>query len=791
MPCHEDVFPPFPKSRRWKAKWIWAPGDAQRKNSYYYFRREFRLDAPAHGHRLYIAADTRYQLFINGQFVGRGAPQSQPFFQYYDEYVLDKNLKTGENCVAIIVNYVGNLPDTRGGLLSEMVDADGGTVLATDHDWRVTRSEAWQEDTYFFVSNKTTPYQEFFDARKAPQGWTGVGFDDHNWPEATVISVPSDRPPAVSPWTRLVPRDIPFMTADPMLPVHIEKVEESLDLLNRSRLNDLAPGLSMVGTPVRYSWIEDAENLCHEDGVTIVQSSLNHLDLDFDGMYAPAIVLDFGRVITARARIELDGISGGIVDIGYAERLIDGHFNIAMECEFADRYITTDGAQVFESFTWKSFRYLKLRFRSCFEPVTVHSVKGIVSTYPYEERGAFSSDDETLNAVFDISRETVRLCSNEFLMDTPWREQAQWLGDVSLVTLPSIYACFGDTRLPGKFLRQAASNQHPTGMISNVSNIVNHRWQGAIPDYSLWWIQGLWNHYMYTGETRWINQFYPQALRVIYAHMDYINEHGLVEDMPYRIFIDWADVEKRGECTAYNAIFHGALETISKMARFKEDAYTLKFADEVMDAIKASFKKRLFDPERGCFADANIDGQLSDKVSEHGNFLAINWGLCDAQTAAQIISAFYEEKSITGFTEAQPFFASVVLRALDRSGRFDLALQFIRERWGKRMVGKGATSTYEEWYQNGSWRSGGFSGFLRSNSHAWSACPAEFLIRNLMGLEIVEPGCGKLRLQPRETSFDYNVIYPTPRGPVNVKRESGEIRIDVPRNVEVLESNTD
>ena len=774
----------FPRPRKWSARWIWTEGDGKDENAYYYFRRRFALEVEPTGYRLFIAADTCYVLYANGRFVGRGAPLSQPFFQYYDEHDLGPHLKRGDNCIAVIVNHGGNLTDTRGGLLAELVDGDGRTVLATDSAWRVLRAQAWWPGGYYVRMSKAAPYQGFYDARKAPQGWEETSFDDNGWPAATVVTgLHSDRPPAVLPWSRLVPRDIPFMTADPVFPVRIERVEESLDLLNRSRSEDLAPGLSMVGQPVRYCRLEGPENLSGPEGATVVQSSLNHLDRDFDGVYAPAVVLDFGRVVTARLELELEGTDGGTVDIGYAERLIDGHFNIAMECEFADRYVMTGGEQRFEAFNWRSFRYVKLRFRSCFEPVSVRGVRAIVTTYPYEERGRFASDDERLNAVFEICRATVRLCSNEFLMDTPWREQAQWLGDVALVTLPCIYACFGDPRLPGKFLRQAASNQHPTGMVSNVSNIVNHNWQRAIPDYSLWWIRGVWDHYLYSGEERWVHAFYAEVLRVIHAHLDYVDEHGLVCDMPYNVFIDWADVDRRGECAAYNAIFYAALEVVAKMARLKGDEHTRDLCERLAAGIRDSFQDRLFDAERGCFADANVDGGLSEKVSEHANFAAIRWALCDDRTAAGIISAFYEERTIPRFTEAQPFFMAVVLDALDRAGRFDLALRLIDERWGKRMVDKGATSTYEEWYQNGSWRTGDFTPILRSHSHAWSAYPAAFLIRNLMGLEILEPGCRKVSLNPKETPFDYEAAFPTPRGTIRVRRESGKVHVDLPDGV--------
>ncbi|MBM4081473.1 MAG: hypothetical protein FJ278_17350 [Planctomycetes bacterium] len=457
-----------------------------------------------------------------------------------------------------------------------------------------------------------------------------------------------------------------------------------------------------------------------------------------------------------------------------------------MEGQFADTVILAGGPQTYEPFVWKSFRFLKLRFHAVNGPITVCSVRAQVSTYPYEERGLFQSSDATLNAVWDISRYTLRLCSNEFLMDTPWREQAQWLGDVAAVTVPGIYACFGDPRLPAKFLRQAAANQHSTGLIANISNAVEPAWQHDIPDYSLWWVMALWNHYLYTGEADWIHELYPVAVRIMQTHFAYVNEHGLIEDMPYWVFIDWADVDRRGECAALNAIFHGALEALEKMAAFKRDDYWREKASAARTAIAANFQKRLFDAPRGVFADARVDDRLSPKISEHANLAAIRWGLADAAAAQSILDRLYGPQPLF-FTEAQPFFMVVVLQALARLGRHDLALKLIRDRWGQRMVAQGATSCHEEWGINGSWRSGEYAGFLRTLSHAWSACPAEFLIKDLMGLEILEPGCAKVCLRPVKTPFDYKLAYPTPRGVIAVECRNGDIKMTVPTGVVVLQ----
>ncbi|OPZ11261.1 MAG: Bacterial alpha-L-rhamnosidase [candidate division BRC1 bacterium ADurb.BinA364] len=599
----------------------------------------------------------------------------------------------------------------------------------------------------------------------------------------------SDNPPAVLPWARLVPRDIPFMIDDPVYPARIERVEENLDIANRIRSEDLSTALSMVGQPVRRSRLDGAEHLLREDGETIAQCTWHPTEQSegaHEGVYDPSVTLDFGCVISAYPEIKISGAKGGMIEIGYAERLIDGYFNNSLEGQFANRYTMKDGEQTYAPFTWISFRYLKIRFRGCKSPVKVHWIRARLSMYPFENRGAFQSGDETLNAVFEISRATLRLGSNEFLMDTPWREQAQWLGDVAAVTVPAIYACFGDPRLPGKFIRQAAANQHQTGMISNISNAVNLDWQHAIPDYSLWWVIGLWTHYMYTGEERWLHEFYPEALRVIHGHFPFVNANGLIENMTYWAFVDWANVDLKGECAAYNAIFYGALQAMAKIARFKGDSFTARRCETAMQGIKANLQKRLWDAQRGCLADANVDGQLSRGVSEQGNFAPILWGLCDEDATRKIISTFYEAKTLESYVEAQPFFMVVVLNALDRAGRFDLALELIRDRWGKRMVARGATSVYEEWSENGSWRSGKFSGFLRTHSHAWSACPAEFLIRNLMGLEIAQPGCRQVRLNPKKTPFEYSAKYAAPQGEIEVEWKNGALAVKAPDGIEVV-----
>jgi alpha-L-rhamnosidase len=746
--------------------WIWIGDQADDANAFILFRREFAA-TPGTPLQLLISAETRYRAFINGQRLGDGPPPSMYKLMYCDSCDLGPFLRAGRNTLAVVVHQCRNVNLGRGGFWATLVNSDSVSFIVTDTTWRCRRAPQWRQKMHASHLNGFDPYQEAFDSRQEPPGWMNAGFNDTDWPAAVAVPNP--------PWARPIPRDIPMMLETPLRPARIDRIEECIWLENRGRPEDLSICLSQVGLPVQFARVENPQGLLDGRTAAAVQCSANHLkDPTFDGVYDPCLLLDFGRVITGTIELDVEGPEGAGIDLGMAERLIDGQFNNAIEGQFAARYTLKAGRQTWRTFTWRGFRYLKLRVRECFEPMCLHAVRAIETTYPYEERGAFHSTDEQLNRVFEISRRTLRLCSHESFVDTPWREQSQWLGDVSAVTIPAVYACFGDTALAEKFLRQSAATRRPDGLLQNVTNRSGTPGAWVISDYSFWWIMAAWHHYLYTGRRDYLETLYLAVLSIVDACAARLNSRGLLGPLQgWIVYVEWADVDKRGECAAYNALFAGALDAAAEIAAaLGHNAEAARFGG-LAAGVRAGFTDRFFDEARGVFADANLDGRLSDKASEHGNMAAIAFGLCDEARAASIIRRIYEDHSVK-VTEAQPFFTSVVLRALDKAGRFDLALQLIRERWGRRMLDRGATSTFEEWGINGSWRAGQYKGFMRTLSHAWSASPAEFLIRNLAGIRILEPGCRKVAVTPRPVDFDYDLTYPTPLGPIRVTRAQGE-----------------
>lgn len=752
-------------------------------NRYVYFRKEFSCCCEDFSDvKIFISADTRYRLYVNGSYVRSGPVQSQPYNAYYDEQNIGQWLNREKNTLAFEVFYGGHIQDTRGGLLFEVQDSDGKILAASDASVKALPAVAWSCHTYGQPHiNRFAPYQERLDARLIPEGWKQTGFYDSDWSSAAVIGGRNnmDTPPAAGPWTKLSARPVPDMREYPVAPV-IVREEESLYIQNRFRAEDLSISLSQPGTALRYSSIlhkgeqnrEELEVLCS-------------MDEKYGGVYNPSVLLDFGKEVTAYFELALDGHAGQTVEIGYAERLIDGYFNNALECQFADCYILREGRQVFRSFNWRGYRYVRLIFKECHQPLRVIGCRGLVTEYPFEAKGKFKTEDRELEQVFHICQDTIKLCCNEAIVDTPWREQSQWMGDVAAVTLGGIYSSFGETVLAKKFLTQSAANQLPAGFVSNTTNTTADHYQNCMIDYNFWWIIALWEYYLYTGDEELLNRLYPTVCRMILAADDFRDTYGMLNRVPFIVFIDWAANDRRGECCALNALYYGTLSAFGKMARKKQDDYMASYAEQAMHLIKENFAARFYDEKTGLFVDAVIEEEKSEVISEAANMLAIYFDLAEDSQRRSAISRIIEKKDIE-FVEACPFLALYTLRALAKSERMDLALLMIREKWYKRFVQKGLTSTAEEWSMNGSYRNGDFLPIIRSLSHAWSAGPAEFLMKDLNGIQVLEPGGKKVLVTPFKLECDYEIRYPLPSGYIDIEQKNGEIRCCASEGIELV-----
>ena len=92
-------------------------------------------------------------------------------------------------------------------------------------------------------------------------------------------------------------------------------------------------------------------------------------------------------------------------------------------------YTQAAGAQDYQAFGHLGFRYLEIPGAG--EEITVDDVTATVvhTAYPGDGAATFDSSDETLDAVWDLMQRSLQYSVQETFVDTPTREQGQFLHD--------------------------------------------------------------------------------------------------------------------------------------------------------------------------------------------------------------------------------------------------------------------------------------------------------------------------------------------------------------------------
>jgi alpha-L-rhamnosidase len=209
-------------SRTWKAAWIWGGEEASPRNEWRSFRQTFSCPTDFDGSaQLHISADSRYVLYIDGQQIGRGPVRSWPKEQFYDTYEIGHLLRAGStHTIAVLVLHFGVANfyyiRGRGGLIAEVVSGNH-TLLTTDANWRTQPLAGFQRSAPRMACQQA--FSEIMDARADNDSWTEPSYDDRSWSHALLVG-----PVGTAPWTKLIPRDIPFLTEETYYPTSIRSM---------------------------------------------------------------------------------------------------------------------------------------------------------------------------------------------------------------------------------------------------------------------------------------------------------------------------------------------------------------------------------------------------------------------------------------------------------------------------------------------------------------------------------------------------------------------------------------
>ncbi len=205
----------------WKANWIWNSSESQPRNYRLNARKVFECPAELREAKIHISADSRYRLYVNGEWLGDGPARSFRHLQQFDSYDVEPYLSQGKNVISVIVNHYGestfhyNLG--RGGLLCQVeLDFRDGVheSIISDADWKVATNMAYEQRSPRISCQM--PFEENYDARQIEPNWHDLDYSDEAWEDAKVIG-----PVGTRPWKEMRPRTIPFLTRVPYYPKRV------------------------------------------------------------------------------------------------------------------------------------------------------------------------------------------------------------------------------------------------------------------------------------------------------------------------------------------------------------------------------------------------------------------------------------------------------------------------------------------------------------------------------------------------------------------------------------------
>ena len=493
----------------------------------------------------------------------------------------------------------------------------------------------------------------------------------------------------------------------------------------------------------------------------------------------PAILLDFGleiqggiQLVTTAAsqkhvkiRVRFgESVSETMSDIGDAQGATNDH---AMR-DFTMELPWLGVAEIGNS----GFRFVRI---DLLEANTTLSLKEINAVFTYRDipyLGSFRSNDERLNRIWMTGAYTVHLNMQEYIWDGIKRDRLVWLGDLHPEVM-TVSTVFGYNDVIPKSLDLAR----------DITPLP--KWMNGMCSYSLWWVIIHRDWYRYQGNLVYLKEqqrYLTDLLNLLFTKVDASGQEKL--DGGGR-FLDWpSSPNTQGVNAGLQALM----------------VITFQAGAELCTALgdKALATK--------CAETASL---MQKRVPDHNRLKqgAALMALAGLMTAQKANDEVIQVGGPKGFST---FYGYYMLEAQAKAGDYRSALNNIRQFWGG-MLDMGATTFWEDFNLDWTVNAAGidelvpagkkdihadfgdycYKNLRHSLCHGWASGPTAWLTAHVLGVQVVEPGCKKLRIEPHLEDLEWvEGTFPTPYGVVHIKhtKENGKLKTEVkaPEGVTII-----
>ncbi len=762
---------------------IWTPEwtpENQRERRIVCFRRRF---APGElPQRLRVTADSRYKLYLNGEFVGKGPQKGNLETWYADTLDLTGRLREGENVLAAeVLRYPRDIQRCNESVLPTAWPCFYIQGITGD-GWRcrISGTVVRREDT----SPAALQFYEDAAGEESLHGWKRPGYDDSAWAPAEAYSA-LEMDPGRSP-ANLQERSIPLMAHEP------------------GTFREVVCRRDGTGRPVRQG-LEPWEGLLSGKPVTIPARTTETVELGA------------GALECAYLRLALAGGKGAKITLTPGEC-----YSIPMppritpigempQSRKEDRTDFEQGVLIgpedyyqvggfggendpeeVEPFWFRTFRYLQVRVETGDLPLTVLALDYRTTGYPLEVKTMVQASDESFGGIWEISLRTLRRCMQETYFDCPFYEQLAYAMDGRSEMLYT-YAVSGDDRLARVTMEDFRRSQRGDGMInaSAPSNKTN-----VIPGFAVYYVCMVHDHMEWFGDRKLVRRHLPAVQGILEFFGQRLTPRGLVRKIGgpimsgrYWSFIDWdrrwnettgvprATLLGEGSLTMESLLY---LMGLQKGAELAEYVGWVGLAQEYRD--RSRFMKEALRQE--CFGTTEVDGRPVrllrdgpgvDEYSTHCQVFGILTEVLTREEGRAMLEATLGRGE--QFPQCSVAMRFYLFRALEKLGWFERA-DPVWDLW-RQMLDRRLTTCVENDTDQ------------RSDCHGWGATLLYELPVTYLGVRPDGPGFEKIRIAPvagHLTWCEGTVI--TPKGEVWVRWEkqpdgSLAVKFRAPEGVEV------
>ncbi|KAA6347007.1 hypothetical protein EZS27_005481, partial [termite gut metagenome] len=303
----------------------------------------------------------------------------------------------------------------------------------------------------------------------------------------------------------------------------------------------------------------------------------------------------------------------------------------------------------------------------------------------------------------------------------------------------------------------------------------------TIMDYTFYWFISIYDYLQYTGDTKFVEQFYPRMQSLMKFCLSRRNPEGMMEGWAGDwIFIDWADfkMSKSGEVSFEQLLFCRSLETMAVCARIANDREN----EEKYTSLAAKLKEKLFSTfwssNKGAFVHNHEKGKISEQITPYTNIFAVLFNYTDNEKTESIRKNVLLNPDALKITT--PYMRFYELEALCALGDHDHVMKEIRNYWGG-MLNLGATSFWEKYNPNESGTEHlAMYGrpYGKSLCHAWGASPIYLLGKYFLGVKPEKEGYEEFSIHPVLSDLkQMEGSVPTPKGDIKVYMDRKQIKI--------------